>query len=51
MPKSLVFFLNMVGSEEDRLITLKEALEASAIDYYPKYLALRIKQEEIPEHA
>ena len=48
MARSLVFILDMVGSEEDRLLNLNEAKEASGTDYSTKYLALRIKQGEIP---
>ena len=48
MARSLVFVLDKVGSEEDNLLTLKEAREASGTDYSSKYLALRIKQGELP---
>jgi hypothetical protein len=40
--------LDMVGSEEDKLLNLNEAKKASGTDYSTKYLALRIKQGEIP---
>lgn len=48
MAGSLIFVLNMVGSEGDKLMTLKEAREVSGTDYSTKYLALRIKQGELP---
>ncbi len=48
MGKSLVFVLDMVGSEEDKLLTLNEAREASGTNYSSKYLALRIQQGELP---
>jgi Fic family protein len=48
MARSLVFMLDMVGSEEDKLLNLNEAKKASGVDYSTKYLALRIKQGEIP---
>lgn len=48
MARSLIFALNMVGSEEDKLMTLNEAREAIGVDYSSKYLALRIKQGELP---
>lgn len=48
MAKSLIFILNMVGSEEDKLITLNEAREQSGVDYSSKYMALRISQGELP---
>ncbi len=48
MAKSLIFALDMVGSEEDKLLTLKEAREVSGTHYSSKYLALRINQGELP---
>ena len=48
MGKSLIYVLDMVGSEEDKLLTLNEAREASGTNYSSKYLALRIKQGELP---
>ena len=48
MARSLIFVLDMVGSEEDKLLTLNEAKKASGTDYSTKYLALRIKQGELP---
>lgn len=48
MARSLIFALDMVGSEEDKLLTLKEAREVSGTNYSSKYLALRIKQGELP---
>ena len=48
MAGSLVFVLDMAGSEDDRLLTLDEAKKASGTDYSTKYLALRIKQGELP---
>ena len=48
MASSLIFVLDMVGSEEDKLMTINEAREASGTDYSSKYLALRIKQGELP---
>ena len=48
MASSLIFALDMVGSEEDRLLTLNEAKKASDTDYSTKYLALRITQGELP---
>jgi Fic family protein len=48
MARSLVFVLDMVGSEDDKLLTLNEAKKASGTDYSTKYLALRIQQGEIP---
>ncbi len=48
MARSLIFLLDMIGSEEDKLLTLNEAKKVSGSDYSTKYLALRIKQGEIP---
>ncbi|MCL4345944.1 MAG: Fic family protein [Candidatus Thermoplasmatota archaeon] len=48
MAGSLLFALDLAGSEEDRLLTLNEALGAFHKDYSAKYLALRIKQGELP---
>lgn len=48
MARSLIFMLDMVGSEEDKLLTLNEAKKASGTDYSTKYLALRIEQGELP---
>ena len=48
MAGSLLFALDMAGSEEDRLLTLKEAIGSFQKDYSAKYLALRIKQGELP---
>ena len=48
MARSLVFVLDMVGSEDDKLLTLNEAKKASGTDYSTKYLALRIQQGELP---
>lgn len=48
MARSLIFLLDIVGSEEDKLLTLKVAREVSGTDYSTKYLALRIKQGELP---
>ncbi len=48
MGGSLIFLLDMVGSEEDKLLTLDEARKASGTDYSSKYLSLRINQGELP---
>lgn len=48
MAGSLVFILDKVGSEEDKLLTLEEAKKTSGTDYSTKYLALRIQQGELP---
>ncbi len=48
MASSLLFGLDMVGSEEDKLLTLNEAKKASGTDYSTKYMALRINQGELP---
>ena len=48
MARSLIFMLDMIGSEEDKLLTLNEAKKASGTDYSSKYLALRINQGELP---
>ena len=48
MARSLIFLLDMTGSEGDKLLTLDEAKKASGTDYSTKYLALRIKQGELP---
>jgi Fic family protein len=48
MARSLIFVLDMVGSEADKLMTINEAREVSGTDYSTKYLALRIKQGELP---
>lgn len=48
MARSLIFILDRIGSEEDRLLTLNEAKEANSADYSSKYLALRINQGELP---
>ena len=48
MASSLIFALDMVGSEEDKLLTINEAKKAFGTDYSTKYLALRIKQGELP---
>jgi Fic family protein len=48
MARSLIFMLDMTGSEGDKLLTLDEAKKASGTDYSTKYLALRIKQGELP---
>ncbi len=48
MARSLIFLLDMAGSEGDKLLTLDEAKKASGTDYSTKYLALRIKQGELP---
>ncbi len=48
MGSSLLFMLDKVGSEEDKLLTLTEAKEASGTNYSSKYLALRINQGELP---
>jgi Fic family protein len=48
MARSLIFLLDKVGSEDDKLLTLNEAKKASDTDYSTKYLALRIKQGELP---
>ena len=48
MARSLIFVLDMIGSAEDKLLTLEEAKKASGTDYSTKYLALRIKQGELP---
>ena len=48
MARSLIFMLDMVGSEDDKLLTLNEAKKASGTDYSTKYLALRINQGELP---
>ena len=48
MARSLVFILDMVGSEDDKLLTLNEAKKASGTDYSTKYLALRIQQGDLP---
>ena len=46
--RSLIFMLDMIGSEEDKLLTLNEAKKTSGTDYSSKYLALRINQGELP---
>jgi len=46
MGSSLLDLLNIVGTNEDRLISLKEASQLSP--YSEKYLALRCKAGEIP---
>lgn len=48
MAGSLIFFLDKVGSSEDRLVTLREAKDTFTTEYSSKYLALRISQGEIP---
>ncbi len=48
MARSLIFALDMMGSEDDKLLNLNEAREVSGTDYSSKYLALRIKQGELP---
>ena len=48
MARSLIFVLDKVGSEEDMLLTLDKAKEASGTDYSTKYMALRIQQGELP---
>ena len=48
MASSLIFVLDKVGSEEDKLMTLNEVGEVSGVDYSSKYMALRIKQGELP---
>ncbi len=48
MARSLVFILDKIGTEEDRLMTLNEVKEVHATDYSPKYMALRINQGELP---
>ena len=48
MARSLIFMLDMIGSEEDKLLTLKEATKVSGTDHSSKYLALRINQGELP---
>lgn len=48
MTGSLIFMLDMVGSKDDALLTLKEAKKVSGTDYSTKYLALRINQGELP---
>ena len=48
MASSLIFMLDMVGSNEDRLLTLNEAKKVSGTEYSTKYLALRVKQGELP---
>ncbi len=48
MGSSLLFMLDKVGSEEDKLLTLNEAKKASGTDHSSKYLALRINQGELP---
>lgn len=48
MGKSLIYVLDMVGSEEDKLLTLNEAREVLGTDHSSKYLALRIQQGELP---
>ncbi|MCL5783434.1 MAG: Fic family protein [Candidatus Thermoplasmatota archaeon] len=48
MAKSLIFILEKVGSEENKLMKLSEAKEVSGTDYSTKYLALRINQGELP---
>jgi Fic family protein len=48
MAQSLIFVLDMVGSEDDKLLALNEAKKVSGTNYSAKYLALRIKQGEIP---
>lgn len=48
MAGSLIFMLDKVGSEDDKLLTLNEAKKASGTGYTSKYLALRINQGELP---
>ena len=48
MARSLIFILDMIGSEEDKLLTLNEAREVLGTDHSSKYLALRIQQGELP---
>ncbi len=48
MAGSLIYMLDLIGSEEDKLLTLKEAKEESGTGYSSKYLALRIMQGELP---
>ncbi len=48
MAKSLIFLLDMIGPEEDKLMTLNEAREVSGTEYSSKYLALRMEQGELP---
>lgn len=48
MASSLIFMLDKVGSEDDRLLTLNEAKKAVGTDYSAKYMALRINQGELP---
>ncbi|MHB8361429.1 MAG: Fic family protein [Thermoplasmataceae archaeon] len=48
MARSLVYFIDMVGTEDDKLMTLKELKEKTGTNYSTKYLALRISQGELP---
>ena len=48
MARSLIFVLDKMGSEADKLLTLDEAKKISGTDYSTKYLALRIQQGELP---
>ena len=48
MSRSLIFFLDKVGSKADQLMTLQRVKEAAGIDYSVKYMALRINQGELP---
>lgn len=48
MAKSLVFILDLVGSEGDKLLTLRELSSIPAVEYSAKYMALRIAQGELP---
>lgn len=41
--RSFIFPLDIVGSGEDKLLTLIEAKKTSGVDHSTKYLALRIK--------
>ncbi len=48
MSRSLIFFLDKVGSKADQLMTLQRAKEVTGIDYSVKYMALRTNQGELP---
>ena len=48
MARSLIFMLDIVGSEDDRLLTINEVKKVSGTYYSSKYLALRINQGELP---
>ena len=48
MASSLIFILDKLGSEDDKLLNLNEAKEATGTEHSSKYLALRINQGELP---